>query len=322
MRWKALATTILVLGFQLITGCKNFQERPAARAEAPPAQRVLVRVNGEDLLTTDFERFVFLTSGELSKDPGSLPREELFIDFVTRRLVLQEARKAGIKVQPARIQQYTIEWTSKHPEELPGLSEHIHEFLTVQKFLSEKTRAQTEVSLSEIQTYYNDHSEEFVIEDQAHVLEILTRSRAEAERLREELKAGDVRLFKEMARKHSVGVTASSGGDLGFFCRGDLPIEFEKVIFSLKPGEISDAPFQSVHGYHIFLMEEWIPRHPQKFFEVQSQIFETLIAQKERHAVEAYLKEVLKNASVEVYDPSLEEMMGEYRPDENEEERE
>jgi parvulin-like peptidyl-prolyl isomerase len=83
-----------------------------------------------------------------------------------------------------------------------------------------------------------------------------------------------------------------------------LPEDFEKVIFSLKPGEVSEA-FQSGHGFHLFLVEEWIPRHPQKFFEARDRIFEILIASKERAATEAVVNQMLASASIEIYDPSL-----------------
>jgi hypothetical protein len=52
-------------------------------------------------------------------------------------------------------------------------------------------------------------------------------------------------------------------------------------------------------------MEEWVPRHAQKFFEVQQQIFEELVAGKERAALEEFLNDLVRNASIEIYDPKL-----------------
>jgi parvulin-like peptidyl-prolyl isomerase len=157
------------------------------------------------------------------------------------------------------------------------------------------------------------------MEDQAHVLEIMTEDRMEALRIRKELKDGDVRDFKDRARRHSVGVTASTGGDLGFFQRGDLPEDFEEAIFSLKPGQLSE-PFESDYGFHVFLIEEWIPRHPQKFFEVRDQIFEMLVSEKERRATTRILDDMLGNATIEFYDPSLDFSLEERRPEENRDE--
>ncbi|MEJ2082817.1 MAG: peptidylprolyl isomerase, partial [Acidobacteriota bacterium] len=107
-----------------------------------------------------------------------------------------------------------------------------------------------------------------------------------------------------IARAESLGVTAAQGGDLGTYERGELPEEFEKVVFGLKPGEISQ-PFQSSHGFHIFALEEWIPAHAQKFYEVRDHIFDTLIAAKERERVKEYTDQLMKSASLRVVDPNL-----------------
>ena len=300
-----LPTVMFLLMLSVSGGCQQSAPLTHERTEAVSTQKVIARVNGEDLLEQEFYDFLAVTRGELSLASQSAPKRELFRDFMISRIVLQEARKAGTKVESARVERYVQEWTSKEVEEAKDLSQTIRDFLMTQKFLSEKIRPQVDVSLSEILRYYENSTDEFVMEDQAHVLEILTQDRAEAERLRAELEAGDVRDFKETAIRYSVGVTASEGGDLGFYERGNLPEDFEKVIFALKPGQLSE-PFQSVHGFHVFLVEEWIPRHPQKFFEVRDQVFKTLIATKEREATDAVLKEMLGKASIEIYDSSLE----------------
>ncbi|MGP1514862.1 MAG: foldase protein PrsA [Bacteroidales bacterium] len=48
-------------------------------------------------------------------------------------------------------------------------------------------------------------------------------------------------------------VSAKSGGELGFFSRGDMVSEFESMAFSLQPGEISPV-FETKYGYHIVQM--------------------------------------------------------------------
>ncbi len=62
--------------------------------------------------------------------------------------------------------------------------------------------------------------------------------------------------FAKAARDYSDdNATAEKGGDLGFFKKGDMAPEFDRVAFSLKIGEISE-PFRTQYGYHIMQVEE------------------------------------------------------------------
>ncbi|HUV14564.1 MAG TPA: peptidylprolyl isomerase [Acidobacteriota bacterium] len=285
----------------VVVGCTTGGEgRTASESADSRDPETLARLNGETIYVSDFEEFLdYSGAGEASAET----KKDLFRDYVIRRLIRQEALKEGMVILPAEVEKYVDQWTlSGFTEE--GFDEHVHDFLLVQKFLAEKLGGQVEVKLQEVLNYYSSHEEDYIVGDQAHVWELLVDKRSEAERMRAQLVDGDIRAFKEMARKYSKGSTAKSGGDLGIFTRGDLPEEFEKVIFAMKPGEIS-VPFHSGNGYHLFLMEEWIPRHAQKFFEVQHRIFEDLVAGKERVALDKFLNDLVRDASIEIYDSKL-----------------
>jgi peptidyl-prolyl cis-trans isomerase D len=80
-------------------------------------------------------------------------------------------------------------------------------------------------------------------------------ARLRAEDLREDIVKGTID-FAEAAKEYSDdNTTASKGGDLGFFKKGEMAPEFEAAAFALKPGQISE-PVRTEFGYHIIQVEE------------------------------------------------------------------
>ena len=78
-------------------------------------------------------------------------------------------------------------------------------------------------------------------------------ARAEAERIREMAVSGED--FGELARRFSQDPgSKDSGGDLGWFRRGDMTPAFEDAAFSLATNEIS-APVESPFGYHVIKLD-------------------------------------------------------------------
>ena len=302
---KSMTTSIrqLIISFSIAVGVGACLQEEAIQP-LEHQSRTLAVINGLPILEEQFEDFLSLDPNELESDSSDSRRNILFREFVTEQLLLQEAGKEGISVLEQEVQRQLDGWLSEGQEATPALRERVRTLLTIQTFIKREIGEQITIGNQEMQTYYRSHEEEYMINDQAHVLEILLDDRDRAEEIHGELNSGDVRTFKNLARNYSSGLTAEAGGDLGTFERGELPEDFEKTIFELKPGEISPV-FRSVEGFHIFMMEEWVPRHAQKFYEVQDTVFDQLVADKERVALDRYVKQLFLAASVEIHDEDL-----------------
>ena len=83
------------------------------------------------------------------------------------------------------------------------------------------------------------HREEEELEISAETgdLELLVETEEDAKMVLEKAKAGDD--FAELAKTYSTGPSGPSGGDLGYFGKGQMVPEFETAAFALNAGEVS-----------------------------------------------------------------------------------
>jgi NIMA-interacting peptidyl-prolyl cis-trans isomerase 1 len=65
----------------------------------------------------------------------------------------------------------------------------------------------------------------------------------------EKIKSGQVSLG-DLAKEESDCSSARKRGDLGFFGRGDMQMEFEDAVFALQPGEMSGV-VETASGLHL-----------------------------------------------------------------------
>ena len=82
---------------------------------------------------------------------------------------------------------------------------------------------------------------------------ILVKTQEEAIKLREEILAG--KSFEDLAAEHSLCPSGANGGDLGFFGRNVMVIEFDHAAFELNVGELS-KPVNTNFGWHLILVTD------------------------------------------------------------------
>jgi len=89
-----------------------------------------------------------------------------------------------------------------------------------------------------------------------------------AEEVLTKVKSGE-KTFEELAKEYSEDGSASEGGDLGLFGRGEMVQEFEDAAFALGKGETSGLVL-SKYGYHIIKVEDIVKNDKGEIEKVQA----------------------------------------------------
>ena len=119
-------------------------------------------------------------------------------------------------------------------------------------------------------------------------------------------KLDKVEKFEDLAKEYSSDGSASDGGDLGYFNRGEMVTEFEEAAVELKVGKYTKEPVKTQFGYHIILKTD--QKDKPKMEEIKDEIKDTLvdelIANTENITVFA-LEWIREKNDLKIYDSEL-----------------
>ena len=131
---------------------------------------------------------------------------------------------------------------------------------------------------------------------EVHARHILVKTKEEANDIIEQLQNGAS--FEVTAKEKSTGPSATSGGDLGFFGKGQMVPEFEKAAFSLRKGKFTDTPVKTQFGWHIIKLEDRRKSEPPSFESIKQKL-QTEISQE---TGAEYVSGLRKEAKIERFD--------------------
>jgi peptidyl-prolyl cis-trans isomerase D len=158
-----------------------------------------------------------------------------------------------------------------------------------------KIRNSLRISDAEMKNYYEQNLQSFQLPERVRAAHILFKTEGKSPEEAEKIKAKATEIlarvkkgedFAALAKKYSEdGGSASQGGDLGFFGRGQMVPEFENAAFTLKEGTVSDL-VTTKYGFHIIKVLERQSARTQTFDEVASTIRLTLLQKKADQAAQ------------------------------------
>jgi len=254
---------------------------PLSCDKAQPLKgKELARVNDRVITLEEFEQ-------EMEQLPQSAKlqmiseegRKNFLHDLINQELLLQEAKKKGL---------------DKKKEILVNL-EMLKKGLIINALGEELCAGKDEVSDDEVEAYYRENKEEFILE-RVWVRHIMVKTLPEAQKIKRRLDQGED--FIALVRQYSISPSKTQGGDLGYIERGKVGKEFGQAAFSLKrPGELSDI-VKTTLGYHIIRLEDKIGPRQRTFSEVQEEIRKFLREKKRKEILTTHLEELRKGAQI------------------------
>lgn len=236
----------------------------AVVANPPPLIQINDQVISKAAFLAEFER-------SLQKDQPltAIEREELqrsfLVQMIDRELIHGEARRLNIALSAeeveAALQSYRLDYPGSSFEvmlqerglTLDSWREELKESLIMEKLLEQTVYAGVAVAEEEIAAYYEANRDQFDRPAQVRARQIVVADEAQGQEILGLLRQG--RSFAEVAAEYSLSPDAQQGGNLGFFGRGEMPPEFDAIVFDLPVNRLSDL-VKSEYGYHIFLVEE------------------------------------------------------------------
>lgn len=246
----------------------------------------------------------------------SLQKKTLLEDLINRRLLLQEAERKGVVVGTDEVEAQLLRLRGGYKESefeellktkdftIAELKVTLRDSLVMRKYLRNHVFARLAVTDQEIDRFLQDHPEMFLAKEQVRARHIVVKTADKAKEVLDEIKKG--LLFEEAAIKYSLSPEGKSGGDLGFFARGQMPKVFDEV-FGLKVGELSPV-MASDYGFHIFKVLEHRPEGLRPNDELRKEVERQLRIDKELEAQKAKIQELRLAVAVVIHESVLDKV--------------
>ena len=245
--------------------------------KAPQAQNIpiVANVNNEDISLETMIHAMNELPPEIQSQPFMSYYEDLLERVIDIKLFAQEGKKMKLDEEPS----------------VRAAIDFVIEKVLMQAFLSKYV--QENIKEENLKASYNNFIADETSREEIKASHILIDTESEAIDVINMLNDGDD--FAELAKNKSTGPSGPSGGDLGWFKRGQMVPPFEKAAFSLNKNEISQRPVQTQFGWHVIkVFDKRIPEAPS-YESMKSKLIQDL----ERKIVSKKIQDLRNDALIE-----------------------
>lgn len=278
---------------------------------------------------------------KLLEGPGGIERKlqlhsRVIDDLLRKRLITQEIARRGITIPKTDIDDQTeitfeqilrqnnlteaqaAQILKEQGRSLEGFKRELRQAVELNmqiERLRQSVAGPIEPTDQELSAYLEEHREEYDTPEQVHARHILIRvpenaSEAEIAQAKKQIEAIKQEIengadFAELAKQYSQDPgSAPTGGDLGFFERGQMVQEFEEAAFALEPGQVSD-PVRTQFGFHLIKVEEKKPAEHPDLAQIRDRVLHDYIEAERDRRFEQFYRELKAQAKITIADPVL-----------------
>ena len=236
---------------------------------------IVANVNNEDISLETMIHAMNELPPEIQSQPFMSYYEDLLERVIDIKLFAQEGKKMKLDEEPS----------------VRAAIDFVIEKVLMQAFLSKYV--QENIKEENLKASYNNFIADETSREEIKASHILIDTESEAIDVINMLNDGDD--FAELAKNKSTGPSGPSGGDLGWFKRGQMVPPFEKAAFSLNKNEITQIPVQTQFGWHVIkIFDKRIPEAPS-YENMKSNLIQDL----ERKIVSKKIQDLRNDALIE-----------------------
>lgn len=236
--------------------------------------KILANVGGFPITEEEVNEFLIRLGqrGQSYNNPEG--RKIILEQLVGNKLLLLDAKRNLIEAEPA------------FKAELAKLKDNL-----LVNYAGEKVFSSVNVTDKEAKDYYDQNSDKFVSEESVNASHILVETEEKANELLADIKAGKIS-FEDAAKANSTCPSGQNGGNLGDFGRGQMVPEFDKAVFEMEVGAISDSPVKTQFGYHLIKLNSKKAGELMEFTKISEDIKNALLAEKRQKAYESKINQL------------------------------
>jgi peptidyl-prolyl cis-trans isomerase C len=331
MKISAPSALALFLSIVFVAGT-SFAQVPGAPAPAaaPPAGGVIVTVDGEEITTEMVDR---MFRGMFAQQIAQVPPDQIEAaqrqaasaivgELIAKTLLSNAATAAKLEVSEEDVAEALAEVQGMLPpgatmeqyltamgQTEEGLKADIAGELSIQKLVEGQTADVAAPTDEAVKNFYDENEERFKAPESVkarHILvsiegadteEALAEKKSKADDIRKQVLEAKGANFEDLAKTMSDGPSGPRGGDLGEFGRGQMVPEFDAVVFTMKPGEVSEV-VKTQFGYHVIKVDEVNEARTLPYDEVKEQLSEQMLNEEKSEKLRSYVEELRSKAKI------------------------